>query len=141
MITILIMLTSYYFVVYADKKMISYFKWLNLVYFVVLLLLSLIAFLNYGQITASTKQKKWNILSDFEKYNYKNSIEQLVSINQANVGFYGIYAIILAFLFLLMGAILYCFDNTLPLNWVRTPKSRTSFFKGNAGIEIISDIF
>ena len=84
-----------------------------------------------GSYTSSKVITKWSAMSSYDRLNYKNNVNNLLSKNKSNLLLHAIYNIGLVILFVLQTIFLFIYDHYLPEVWIREGESRLTMQQSN----------
>ena len=116
---------------HADKSGVGFFKVLNIFYIIALVILFIVSFFYVGSYSTSKIITKWSALSSYDRLNYDNNVNNLLTRNKSNLLLHAIYNIGLTILFVLQTIFLFIYDHRLPEVWIREGESRVTMQKGN----------
>lgn len=130
-LTLFLSAWSYYVSQKGDKAGVGFFRYFNVVYIVLTLILAIVSFTSVASIDSNDLIDEWAKLAERDKLHFENDIDELVSTNKVNASLHAIYNIILAILFALETCTMQSLYSALPENWARPVYSKISFQQGN----------
>lgn len=121
---------THYIVQKGDKDGAFFFKIVNIMFIVALVVIFVVSFFLMGGFDSDKILDKWAALTALEKLKFDDDIQNLVDKNKKNLLLHAIYNIVLTILFVILTCLLFAFDSNLPKVWFRVAKARNSLAEG-----------